>query len=607
MKEKMKKVDFFLFHRDSDEILEQLQDQALFHINSEIKGENESLEEIQNKLKDYDSILSEIDNHHEYQESDREPDEIINHFKNLKKVVSELNECREKFQKDFRLLKPWGSIKWKRIDNIEKFNWTFSFYVAPLNSFLKVKDDPYVLEVSNHAGNVFFVNVKPRNGGEKMPFEELELPRMPLGEVGKNLNETEEKIAKINQEIFNLGRYYDLLQSHRTKLKDELNLAKVREGMKTEGDGKIRLIQAWFSKENEKQALAALDNLNIYYQVSDPDSSDDVPIKLKNNFYSKIFENITQVYQLPNYRELDLTPFIGVFYPIFFAYCLGDSGYGIVLLLLSFYALLGPLKKQKSVALLGITLGIFTTVVGILKSGTVFGASIAEVRNIPLFDSLSKYIFITDDQDFIFNAFNVSLMIGLFQILVGVLLSFYRKIKFQSFSMAIPMIAKFFIIVSSVSLFLGASQGMSIFQPHVGLSKILLLLGIGILLLTHDYSIPIFSRIMKGLLEVFFVFTGILGDSLSYIRLFALGVSSSILGLVVNQIGAPLLDGGIIAVIGGIVFLIFGHALNFAIAFLGALIHPLRLTFVEFYGNAQFEGGGKAFTTFKKHTQNINS
>ncbi|MEQ9149767.1 MAG: V-type ATP synthase subunit I, partial [Cytophagales bacterium] len=91
----------------------------------------------------------------------------------------------------------------------------------------------------------------------------------------------------------------------------------------------------------------------------------------------------------------------------------------------------------------------------------------------------------------------------------------------------------------------------------------------------------------------------------SYIRLFALGVSSSILGLVVNQIGAPLLESGILGIIGGIVFLIFGHALNFAIAFLGALIHPLRLTFVEFYGNAQFEGGGKEFKPFKKNQLNL--
>ncbi|MEQ9582732.1 MAG: V-type ATPase 116kDa subunit family protein, partial [Arenibacter sp.] len=375
--------------------------------------------------------------------------------------------------------------------------------------------------------------------------------------------------------------------------------------MNEAGEGRIKYITAWFPLEMESKIQKELETLDLAYEIEDPGEQDDVPVVLKNNTYNKIFENITTVYQLPNYHELDLTPFIGVFYPIFFAYCLGDAGYGIVLSLLAVWAYLGPLKKMKTVALLGLVLGIATTFVGIIKSGTVFGLSIAETKNIPLFDSLSKYIFITDNQDFIFNAFNVSLMIGLVQILVGVVLSFYRKLKYQSFSMAIPMVAKFLIISSSVALFLGASQEMELLMPFVGLSKVALLLGIVILLFTHDFSIPVVSRVMKGLLEVFFVFTGILGDSLSYIRLFALGVSSSILGLVVNQIGAPLLESGILGIIGGIVFLILGHELNFAIAFLGALIHPLRLTFVEFYGNAQFEGGGKEFKPFKKNQLNL--
>ena len=77
--------------------------------------------------------------------------------------------------------------------------------------------------------------------------------------------------------------------------------------------------------------------------------------------------------------------FIGVFYPIFFAYCLGDAGYGIVLSLLAVWAYLGPLKKMKTVALLGLVLGIATTFVGIIKSGTVFGLSIAETKKYPSF------------------------------------------------------------------------------------------------------------------------------------------------------------------------------------------------------------------------------
>ena len=92
-----------------------------------------------------------------------------------------------------------------------------------------------------------------------------------------------------------------------------------------------------------------------------------------------------------------------------------------------------------------------------------------------------------------------------------------------------------------------------------------------------------------------------MGDTLSYIRLFALGIASSILGLVINQIGAQIMsDAGIAMHIVGIIFLIFGHTVNLVLSCLGAFVHPLRLTFVEFYNNANFEGGGVEYRPFKK-------
>ncbi len=604
MKARMKKATFMLFHGDVEKILNHLQEKGIVHVDIDAADTGAEAGSHLKYLHKIESILQEMNPEH-VQSQDLNADEVVVEYESLGNQIEILNETKDKLQKEFRQLKPWGNINWKKITKIEENHWKFSFYIAPQNAFEHIENDPFVVEVNRHGGNVYFINISPENDETIFPFEQLHLPKMPLGEVGKELGLAEEKISKLQHQMFNLSRYFDVLKRHYHQKLDELMIENAGNSLKSTAQGKIKFIQAWFPTDIQATVEKELSELDLFYEIYDPSETDDVPIVLKNNSYSKIFENITKVYQLPNYRELDLTPFIGVFYPIFFAYCLGDTGYGIVLTLIAIWALFGPLKKSPGIAWLGIVLGILTAIMGIVKSGTVFGLSIMEVRNIPIFDTLSRYIFITDDQNFIFNAFNVSLMIGLFQILVGVVLAFYRKLKYQSLSMALPMLAKFLIIISSVSLFLGASQGMDILVPFIGISKISLLLGISGLLLSHDFSIPVFSRVLKGLLEVFFVFTGILGDSLSYIRLFALGVSSSILGLVVNQIGAPLFENGILGIIGGILFLIFGHSLNFAIAFLGALIHPLRLTFVEFYGNAQFEGGGKEFIPFKKSSQNL--
>ena len=105
----------------------------------------------------------------------------------------------------------------------------------------------------------------------------------------------------------------------------------------------------------------------------------------------------------------------------------------------------------------------------------------------------------------------------------------------------------------------------------------------------------VFSRIGGGLWDSYGMVTGLFGDLLSYIRLFALGISSAILGFVFNDISLQLLE---VPWIGWLLFLIIlvaGHSINLFLAVLGGFIHPMRLTFVEFYKNAGFEGGGKEY------------
>src|SRR5690606_8582448 len=110
---------------------------------------------------------------------------------------------------------------------------------------------------------------------------------------------------------------------------------------------------------------------------------------LKNRKYPRIFESITKIFQLPNYYEFDLTPFIAVFYPIFFAYCLGDAGYGLVFFLISAIAVFTFLKKIKGVAMLGMVLGTITAIMGIVKSGTLFGIPLTQNTDIPVFNFLA--------------------------------------------------------------------------------------------------------------------------------------------------------------------------------------------------------------------------
>jgi V/A-type H+-transporting ATPase subunit I len=102
-----------------------------------------------------------------------------------------------------------------------------------------------------------------------------------------------------------------------------------------------------------------------------------------------------------------------------------------------------------------------------------------------------------------------------------------------------------------------------------------------------------------GLWDSYNMATGLLGDVLSYVRLFALSISGSVMGFVFNDLAIKLSgDIPVVSPIIMIIIMLFGHGINIFMSALGAFVHPLRLTFVEFYKNAGFEGGGKKYNPF---------
>ena len=95
--------------------------------------------------------------------------------------------------------------------------------------------------------------------------------------------------------------------------------------------------------------------------------------------------------------------------------------------------------------------------------------------------------------------------------------------------------------------------------------------------------------------------TGLLGDLLSYIRLFALGLTGGVLGGVFNELATTLFVDmpWTIRWLPMLLVLLAGHGINFALCMISSFVHPMRLTFVEFFKNASFDGGGKEYSPFK--------
>jgi V/A-type H+-transporting ATPase subunit I len=302
------------------------------------------------------------------------------------------------------------------------------------------------------------------------------------------------------------------------------------------------------------------------------------------------------MYDRPQYHAFDLTPFYAPFYMLFFGLCVGDCCYGLVYILMALFMTKSKNAFMKSVSKLVLWLGIGTVICGFF-SGTFFG--------IPLLDQ--KWEWIQQFKGFMINSqqlFILALACG------GVQLTFAMIIKSITTWMrfgcwhALDAIGWLLTIWGNIVVWLLTKNNIIMPESQKTAHYIVSCVGLFLMLCFNNPEKGIkgiLGSIGSGTFGLYSKISGLLSDMLSYIRLFALGISGAVMGLVFNQLAfsfAP--DVIILKQLVIIVILAFGHAINIFLCSLSGFVHPMRLTFVEFYNNAGFEGNGRKYTPFKK-------
>ena len=364
-----------------------------------------------------------------------------------------------------------------------------------------------------------------------------------------------------------------------------------------EANDTLMVLEGWVPERVADKIAPALDGVPCYYEQVEIQENDNVPVKLKNNRYARLFEMITKMYSLPNYGELDITALFAPFFMLFFALCFGDGGYGLLLLIGATVAKSKAKEDSiKSVCSMLMWLGGTTAIVGSLM-GTVFGMVMPWTGGTILGSVPDTYILNQNTMMYL------SVVLGLIQIVFGKFIAGYKTQVQKGFKYGLATYCWAILILFGglglVAMMLGEGNPMLAMASKV-------LLGIAALafVIALFYNTPgknIFLNFGSGLWATYNNASGLLGDTLSYIRLFAIGLTGGILGGVFNNLAVQVGGGlpvGLNFVVMAII-LLFGHGLNFGLCMISSLVHPLRLTFVEFYKNAEFEGGGRQYTPFK--------
>lgn len=380
------------------------------------------------------------------------------------------------------------------------------------------------------------------------------------------------------------------LEVAQRKVYSEIEFSKVVLTGDSLADNKLVLLEGWVPEVKTEDVKSFMDNQGAYYEISNPAPEDNVPILFKNDKFSRLFEPIIRLYMLPKYNELDLTPFFAPFFMLFFGLCLGDTGYGAFMVLaVTIYRLMAKniSPGMKPILTLVQILGASTMVCGLL-TGTCFGFNIYDIQ-VPFLQKMKEAISLDNQQ-----MFNLSLILGGVQIIFGMMLKAVNQTIQLGFKYAVGTIGWIFVILSSAIAFAGAMEmGGTVHMVFV----------IAGLLMAYLYNSPgknVFVNIGLGLWDSYNMATGLLGDILSYVRLFALGLSGGILASVFNSLAAGMSPDNIIAgpIVMVLIFVI-GHSINIFMNVLGAMVHPMRLTFVEFFKNSGYEGGGKEYSPLK--------
>jgi V/A-type H+-transporting ATPase subunit I len=601
----MRKYAFMVFHREYDRFLSTLRDLGVVHI-KETKpvADHAELQAIVSDRKRIASVIRSFKAQNEEKKkvalspprrlTKEEGLALLEKIEELEDKRTHLLAQRQSLDKDISYMELWGDFNYTNIRNLKKSGYVVTFFTCPTARFEPKWVDEYnAILINNFQSVTYFITLTKEGTVVDVDAERPKMPDRGLAKLRARYEQSKQDLKQLDEQLAGMAASdYTTLEELDKNLQDEFNLAHAIVQTDKQAGDKLMFLEGWTTDDKAQTLEEALDKQGWFYHQEEIEDDDKVPIKLKNNAYSRLFEPITKMYSLPNYTELDPTPLLAPFFMLFFGLCFGDGGYGLIILLACTF-----LKKKVSPDVrpflsLFQWLGGMTIVVGAL-TGSFFGIALVDI---PAFHAVKDYFLSTD------NLMTLSIIIGLIHILYGKAVAAYKTKMQRGIKHSIAPFAWVFVIASLVCVF--GLPALDVHLPDVVTYTLYIIAAVG-LVIVFFYNSPgknLFLNFGVGLWNTYNMVFGLLGDTLSYIRLFAVGLTGSILGGVFNSLAVSMTESlpGVARFVCMLLILLVGHGLNFGLCMISSLVHPVRLIFVEYFKNSEFEGGSKEFAPFRK-------
>ena len=601
---KMSKYAFMVYHKEYDAFLNELRNLGVLHV-KEINSirDNSDLQTLLSERKRLAQAIRFCEGINKHSGMALTPAGKVNKEDGLR-LEEQLEVLQEKkhkllatkasLEKDIAYMELWGDFDYKNIRLLKEAGYELNFFSCPTSHYEPKWGDEYNAFLVNNVQSVtYFVTVTKVGTPIDVDAERAKMPTKGLSELQADYNRLGASMKALEKETESFAaQHYEALVEADKLVQDEFNYQNAWAQTDREAEDRLMVLEGFVPTEEASSLEAGLEQKGYYFRQLAIEEEENVPIKLRNNAFSRLFEPITRMFSLPNYTEFDPTPFFAPFFMLFFGLCFGDGGYGLLVILVCAYFKRKASQQVKDYLSLFQYFGLAALIVGTC-TGSFFGIALASV---PALVAVKDY-FVSSD-----NLMTFSIIIGLVQIVFGKAVAALKTMEQKGTKYGIAPMAWVFVIVALLCA-LGLPM-LNVQLPEMVKSICFGIAGLG-LLIAFFYNSPgknIFLNFGTGLWNTYNMASGLLGDTLSYIRLFAIGLTGSILGGVFNSLAIDMTEGMniFLRIIVMLLILVAGHAINFGLCTISSLVHPLRLIFVEYYKNAEFEGGGKDYRPFKK-------
>ena len=602
---KMSKYAFMVYHREYDAFLTTLRELGVVHVketnsvldNAELQAllaERKQVSTAIRYCKNLNSQTKEVTVAPARGLTKAEGLKLVGKLEEMQEKQAQLQAAKVSLEKDIAYMDIWGEFSYANIRRLKKAGFDVTFFSCPTSKYEPKWGEEYnAFLVNNFQSVTYFVTVTKTGTPIDIDAERPKMPDRGLAKLHLAMEQLLDNIKVLNNQLKEYAaEQYNTLVELEKNIQNEFNLSNTLVQTDREAGDKLMLLEGFVPTEEAPAMEVALEKEGYYFQELDIQDGDRVPIKLKNNKFNRLYEPITKMFSLPNYTEFDPTPLFAPFFMLFFGLCFGDGGYGLLVLLACSFFKRKVNPDFKPYLTLFQYLGLAAIIVGTC-TGSFFGIALADV---PALSKVKDY-FVSSD-----NLMTFSIVIGLVQIIFGKTVAAFKMKAQKGVKYSIAPFAWVFVITA-----LALAFGLPMLNLQLPETVKTVFIGIAVigLVVAYLYNSPgknIFLNFGTGLWNTYNMASGLLGDTLSYIRLFAIGLTGAILGGVFNQLAVDMTEGMniVLRAVCMLLILLVGHAINIGLCTISSLVHPLRLIFVEYYKNAEFEGVGKEYHPFKK-------